>query len=786
MNKLSFLNTILECLYQGTIPDKVDGIDIKQGISNITMEILDENCIDPLRFDYMNKIIMISNILYNNTSRDILPLEDGVYDLLLVRYMQVDPSYQIGAPVINFIDNPISMAVEEVQEPFTIIDKEDFLYDAEILRQKIAPIERDAVPAFYFSDDRYENERIVSKRLNTSTQMFPELVGTLDKAKYVLNVQAEEKGVLGDSNVTVLERDFFGKHIMQGIIDPNKTYQMVLELKYDGISIVAECNSKIITAFTRGDVNDGVASDMTPILQGYPFPDLIGKLADVTDMGGILKTTSIGVKFEAIMTNSNLQKFNELKGKDYKNGRTAIVGLFSSSDAYKYRDLITLVPLESNMGHKDKLLFNDRVLDINFLNKYYTTDEYLRYVVIEGDYKYLLFQIKKFVEEAEFLRPYLPFMYDGVVVSYLDPDIRERLGRVNSVNQYSIAVKFNPLKKQTIFRGYQFTVGQSGTITPMIYYDPVEFYGTIHPKSTGHSYERFKQLNLRVGDVIDVEYTNDVMPYVTKPDNEYNRNNTNPIVEFPTHCPCCESVLEVSESGKSAYCNNKSCPGRLTAMLVNMMKKLNLKDFAEANLLELGAKSLNEMLNTTMEDLNKTTFGPKTKEMFLERMNQLKTEPIYDYRIVGALGFTGIAQSTWKTIFEYYSLAEILSMSDEERYSNLIQIKNIGKATVETINEELPYFKNDLDTILMMSNIMTSKYAPKGKKIRFTGVRDSSLVEEVTKMGHDIGEGTVTKDTDYLIVPNLSYNGKKVDNANKYGIKILSLDEFKNNLSMYL
>ena len=27
------------------------------------------------------------------------------------------------------------------------------------------------------------------------------------------------------------------------------------------------------------------------------------------------------------------------------------------------------------MGHKDKLLFNDRVLDINFLNKYYTTDE---------------------------------------------------------------------------------------------------------------------------------------------------------------------------------------------------------------------------------------------------------------------------------------------------------------------------------------------------------------------------------------------------------------------------
>ena len=50
----------------------------------------------------------------------------------------------------------------------------------------------------------------------------------------------------------------------------------------------------------------------------------------------------------------------------------------------------------------------------------------------------------------------------------------------------------------------------------------------------------------------------------------------------------------------------------------------------------------------------------------------------------------------------------------------------------------------------------------------------------------NIGEGSVTNDSDYLIVPNLSFGGKKVDNANKYGIKILSLDEFKNNLSMYL
>ena len=38
----------------------------------------------------------------------------------------------------------------------------------------------------------------------------------------------------------------------------------------------------------------------------------------------------------------------------------------------------------------------------------------------------------------------------------------------------------------------------------MIHYNPVEFYGTIHTKSSGHSYERFNNLGLRLGDIITV------------------------------------------------------------------------------------------------------------------------------------------------------------------------------------------------------------------------------------------------------------------------------------------
>ena len=36
--------------------------------------------------------------------------------------------------------------------------------------------------------------------------------------------------------------------------------------------------------------------------------------------------------------------------------------------------------------------------------------------------------------------------------------------------------------------------------------------------------------------------------------------------------------------------------------------------------------------------------------MFIDRVNELRTQPIYDYKIVGSIGFSNIAVETWKKI----------------------------------------------------------------------------------------------------------------------------------------
>lgn len=716
----------------------------------------------------LGDIIKISNILFNNTDRSLIPLDDGVYDLLLELYKLYTPNYQVGAIPIHFKESEtIKDNDTEFKYPIKFMDKdkiEDFIFMDNIMPNiKPSKVDLMSSPISYM----YDNNPI-SKRVLNQKHVYPKLVGTLDKCKFVLNSQAEEKGVIGDSNVLVLERDFFQQHIKNGILDPQIKIRMMLQLKYDGVSVEAEVANQLLSARGRGDANEDIAADLSPILNGYKFP--------LTYLD--IKSDDIfGMKFEAIMTYDNLYKYNMLKGKEYKNCRTAISGLFSSSDAAQYRDFITLVPLATSMEDIDQ------ETEVIFMNKYYNTGVPMHYAVIEGTYSEILFQIKRFVEEAEYMRDFMPFMYDGVVISYMDKDIVNKLGRKNAVNKYSMAIKFNPLKKSTIFNEYTFEVGQDGSITPMIHYQPVEFYGTIHDKSTGHSFKRFKELNLKVGDIIDVEYVNDVMPYVTKPDNSYNANNINPVINFITQCPSCGSKLRVSDSGKSVYCDNIECPQRNMARMVNMLDKLNIKDFSEAYLTKINRYSLSELMNVTLEDV--MFLGEVTAIKFMDRIDTLKTKEIYDFKIIGSLGFTNIASEKWKYILNVISLSEMLCIDKEELRDMFISIKGIGSTTADTILEQFEFFRNDLVYISNMKNVIQTKGMKFGKSIRFTGVRDKELMEYLQSLDHDATDGGVTKSTDILLVPTSDHKSSKIDKLGPNGI-VVPINEFKTNMNKYL
>lgn len=767
--------------------------DNREKINNICQELLSDTNEDlnylksTNRLDVLSNIITIANIIYNNSSKSIPIIDDGIYDMLVAKLQRIDyDKFTSGAsPNITFDDENNNKI--EYKYPFIIMDENDKHTESEMLFPEILQYRKEMIRDMILKKPFIIGGGYINKRIREVSHNYPDLVGTLNKCKFVLDKEAIELGVFEDPNVTIFERDFISPLLINENILVNDIISIVMTLKYDGVSVEADVTNKIESARTRGDTDNDEAADITPILYGYRFPN-----APNLDK-------PIGMKFEAIVKYNDLYRLNEEKGSSYINGRTAIIGLMGSSDAWKYRDYITLIPLQadaSNIG----LYFNDRIEEINFLNNYYTTSEYLRYSIITGNYSQILFQIYKYVQEAQFARSYIPFMYDGVVAEFLNNNLRELLGRKNSINQYAMAIKFNPLTKQTIFRGYTYTVGQDGSITPMIHYDPVEFIGSIHTKSTGSSYDRFKKLDLRIGDIINITYTNDVMPYVTKFESENNMpNHVRPILpeeEFPVICPSCGEKLLLSKSGLSKYCPNLECNDRKLQRMSNMMSKLGIKDFSDASISILNVSHLFELMELNDEQLNK--LGPTNSVNLRSALNKLITNPLPDYKIIGSLGFTGIAIKTWKLIFSKYSLLNIINWyyccddmcelgNLKDRLSN---IKGIGPITANTIIVEFPYFELDIDYIIRHKMYIETPIGDNiTYQIRFTGFRDR-LLESTLNLQPNIdcdGDSGVTKNTTVLLVPYEGYNqGSKCAKAIKYGIPIVGVKHFIDNANFFI
>lgn len=705
-------------------------------------------------------ILKISNILYNNTSMDVLPLDDGIYDQLVVQYSKLVGIYHVKATPVKFQEIPENQ-IEDAKIMCQYVDSDTMdsnLYTRELWLQH-TPINEVRMSQAYNLD-----REPISKRLINTTHKYPELVGTLDKCKFVLNADAIAADAFKPS-VNVFERDFIHKCLDKGVIFPNEKFYMVGELKYDGVSVEAEVKGDtIIAALSRGDTSDNIATDLTPIFGGYKFPH-----ADK-----VPKDLIFGIKFEAVITKFNLDRLSRLRGKSYKNCRNAIIGLLGASDAFNFVEFITLIPLSSSLDLP-------RLDEIKFLNTFYNSGEYNRYSIFYGDYPSILFQVEQFTKSAEIIRKILPYMIDGVVISFIDKNKINTLGRVGAVNKYSIAIKFNPREVRTYFTGYTYNIGKSGEVIPMVHFNPCEFIGGIHTKQTIHSYARFKELGLAIGDIIEVKYINDVITYITKPDIQHNRI-IRPKEKFIENCPYCGSKIIISKSGKSAYCPNINCHERKIMRMVDMVDRLGFKDFGEETVRQLNIISLHDLLFPYGCE-NFSVLGPVESKKFLDYSVKLHEEPINDYRLMSALSFDGMADEKWKLILKHYTIKQLSEMTiDFATLQNVISIlkdiNGIGDKVAEAVINGFWFYRFEIRDALQYMKIIDFATQASMPKVVFTGFRDQAFANALEKAGYSVSTGGVTKDTFAVIAANPGENSTKLTKARNYGIRIFSRDDF--------
>ena len=693
-------------------------------------------------------IIKIANIYYNNDFNGLLLIDDDIYDRIVVLLRQTSIPIPIGAPRIE-LKEPIPMAnntlLESKQGSLKQVVR--FTNAGEYFNTLTSNATRPLYDDYVINPD--DNDCSYRKLRNTGHRY--DLCGTLDKCKFVTNLDAKSAGVFDDTSVIVFERDFLNPHIKKGIVNPNDI-TIIASLKYDGISVEATVQGDtIISACSRGDMANNEASDLTPILGGMKF-----KRAE-----GISKQDEFGIKFEFIVNNLNMNRLaKQYKAINYVNHRNAIIGLFGRLDARAFRDYMTPVPLESSLD-------TDRITEIQFLNKYYTKGLDLRHIVIRGNKSEVLKQLSEFVEEASNIRSFMPFAYDGIVVEYVDPNIRNTLGKLNSIPRYSVAIKFNPLKRQSIFTHYTYSVGYTGTIIPMAHFEPVDFMGAIHDKTTIHSYARFKKLRLCKGDKVNLSLNNDVIVYLTKAeDNDTREDREQYLEKFPTHCPSCGTKLEYSLSGDTAYCPNFYCRERSLNRIAGMLQKLGVKDFGLETVRALDIKNVIELFNVDTKRAQQV-LGTNNGIKFKKTIEALKDIELPDYRVLASLGFPGIGNVTWLKLLQGAPIDVLLNGTIDDIANCYHKVKvGIGPKTIRCIITEREHFREEIEFLYKNLKILNTNVGVvrKRKVVVFSGVRDQQLEKLFEEKGFGISDSFVNTCT-VLVVPNIGYISTKVKKA---------------------
>ena len=155
-------------------------------------------------------------------------------------------------------------------------------------------------------------------------------------------------------------------------------------------------------------------------------------------------------------------------------------------------------------------------------------------------------------------------------------------------------------------------------------------------------------------------------------------------------------------------------------------------------------------------------------------------------KLLGLLDFTDIAIETWKKILNVIHINDIINLSAADLYNRLINIRGIGQATTNVIIVERRDFLEDLQTITRMGNVICTFHLDKPKTIRFSGVRDKDLEQQLQSMGYDAnGNASVTKSTNILLIPEVGYMSEKMKKAGD-NTQVIQIDEFKKHMDYYL
>lgn len=551
----------------------------------------------------------------------------------------------------------------------------------------------------------------------------------------------------------------------------------VLSWKLDGLTIVLTYrNGELVKAVTRGNGKVGeVVTNNAKVFKNLPLK--------------ISYKNELIIRGEAVITYSDFEKINKsITDADakYKNPRNLCAG--------SVRQLNNEVTAKRNVRFFAFSLIKAENIDFNNSVKYQL--DWLNkqgFDVVESrmtDADNMADNVAYFANKIETYD--LPS--DGLVLMYDDIEYGISLGATAKFPRNGIAFKWRDETSLTTLKEIEWSASRTGLINPVAIFEPVELEGTTVSRASVHNLSIIEELELGIGDEIEVYKANMIIPQIAE-----NHTRSNSLV-IPEICPVCSGKTEIKNvnSTKTLYCTNPECQAKKIKLYTHFVSRdaMNIDGLSEETLEKfIDTGYIHEFADIyhldkyEAEIVDTKGFGRKSYDNIIDAVNKSRLTNVI--RILYSLGISNIGLSNAGLICKEfdYNIELIRKASIEE----LTNIDGVGEVIAETFTE---YFKSEdnnmhLDNLLKELKIEKIEQSDKeqifdGKTFVITGkVNHFTNRNEVKSKIEELGgkvTGSVTSNTDYLINNDVTSNSSKNKKAKELGIDIITEEEF---ISMY-
>lgn len=382
------------------------------------------------------------------------------------------------------------------------------------------------------------------------------------------------------------------------------------------------------------------------------------------------------------------------------------------------------------------------------------------------------------------------FPSDGLVLIYDDIAYGQSLGRTSKFPRDSYAFKWADETRETKLLEIEWSPSRTGLINPVAIFEPVELEGTTVSRASVHNISIMEELELGIGDKIEVYKANMIIPQIAQ------NLTKSGVRDIPVVCPVCGERTEIKKvsNAKALYCTNPECQAKHVKAFSLFVSRdaLNIEGLSEATLEKFIAKGFIKEFSDIFhlerysdEIRHMEGFGEKSCKNLIASAEKARQTTLP--RVIYGLGIAGIGLANAKVICkEFKNDVEAMIHADEE---TLNAIDGIGGVLAGAF---VSYFKNE-NHIKILLNLLKELEIPEeivdnterileGKKFVITGsVTHFANRGEVKELIESLGgkvTGSVTAKTDYLINNDVHSTSSKNKKANELNIPIISEEDF--------